>query len=110
MWAPSRELAGAVAQVQKTVDRAEQSLGSRLDSRASNGAPTGESAYLIRPRSIVVIGNLNEFKTEKGINESQFSSFELYRRQLVAPEILTFDELYERARFIVESASRHDAE
>lgn len=109
VWAPSRELAGAIAQVQKTVDRAEQSLGSRLDSRSSDGAPTGETAFLIRPRSIVVAGNLSEFRTDQGINEPQFASFELSRRQLVAPEVLTFDELYERARFIVESATRDDA-
>lgn len=109
VWAPSRELAGAIAQVQKTVDRTEQSLGSRLDSRSSDGTPTGETAFLIRPRSIVVAGNLNEFRTDRGINEPQFASFELFRRQLVAPEILTFDELYERARFIVESAARDEA-
>lgn len=106
VWAPSRELTGAIAQVQKTVDRAEHALGNRLDSRHPNGAPTGETAFLIRPRSIVVIGNLSEFRTERGINETQFASFELFRRQIVAPEVLTFDELYERARFIVESAAR----
>jgi hypothetical protein len=104
VWAPSRDLVAAVAQVQKTVDRAEQTIGSRLDVTDSFGNPTGENAYLVRPRSIVVIGNLEEFQTDYGINEPKYRSFELFRRQLVAPEILTFDELYERARFIVESS------
>ena len=107
VWAASRDLARAIAQVQKTVDRTEQLLGNRLDTRSPDGSPTGESAFLIRPRSIVVAGNLSEFRTDQGINEPQFASFELFRRQLVAPEILTFDELYERARFIVESTARH---
>lgn len=45
--------------------------------------------------------------TVNGVNEEQFVSFELFRRQLTAPEIITFDELYERARFIVESSDAH---
>jgi hypothetical protein len=36
-----------------------------------------------------------------GINEAKFRSFELYRRHMTRPEILTFDELLERAKFIV---------
>lgn len=103
-WTPSRKLVAAVAQVQKTVDRAEQTIGNRLEVTDSSGNPTGENAFLVRPRSIVVIGNLEEFETDYGINEPKYRSFELFRRQLVAPEILTFDELYERARFIVESS------
>jgi len=102
---PSRDLVAAVAQVQKTVDRAEQNIGSRLDVTDSSGNPTGENAFLIRPRSIVVIGNLEEFRTDYGINEPKYKSFELFRRQLVAPEILTFDELRTRALFIVETTS-----
>jgi len=74
----------------------------KLEPKDASGAPTGDVAYLMRPRSIVVVGSLAQFQTEKGLNEPQFGSFELFRRQLIAPEILTFDELYERARFIVE--------
>jgi hypothetical protein len=96
----------AIAQIQKTVERAENEIGRRLDSRDDHGNPTGESSFLIRPRSIVVVGNLAEFTTEQGINEPKYSSFELFRRQLTSPEILTFDELYERARFIVESSAQ----
>ncbi len=105
VWAPSRDLVRAIAQIQKTVERAEDEIGHRLDSRDDDGNPTGESSFLIRPRAIVVVGHLAEFTTEHGINEPKYSSFELFRRQLNSPEILTFDELYERARFIVESSS-----
>jgi hypothetical protein len=31
-----------------------------------------------------------------------------YRRNLIRPEILTFDELYERARFVVEAEHKND--
>jgi hypothetical protein len=50
-----------------------------------------------------VIGCLQQFVSDNGINEPKFSSFELLRRQTTSPEVITFDELYERARFIVEA-------
>jgi hypothetical protein len=99
-------LVRAIAQIQKTVERAENEIGQRLDSRDDDGNPTGESSFLIRPRAIVVVGHLAEFTSEHGINEPKYSSFELFRRQLHSPEILTFDELYERASFIVEASAQ----
>jgi hypothetical protein len=36
---------------------------------------------------------------------SKRNTFELFRRNITSPEILTFDELYERAKFIVEQES-----
>ena len=99
-------MTGAIAQIQKTVYLAEGQIGRRLSPRDRDGNPTGESAFLIRPRSVVVIGNLSEFTTDQGVNEPKYASFELFRRQLVSPEIITFDELLERARFIVESAAQ----
>lgn len=74
--------------------------------KGSNGALTGEQLFLYQPRSFIVIGSLAEFQGEHGINEEQYSSFELFRRNTTNPEIVTFDELYARARFIVESTSK----
>lgn len=102
-WRPSYELSGAVAQAQKTIERAEAVLKREISPRTETGDPTGETAFLLRPRSVVVAGSLQQFVSEKGINEPRFTCFELYRRQLISPEIITFDELFERARFIVES-------
>ena len=50
----------------------------------------------------MLAGTLSQFETDHGINEEMFASFELYRQQTTGIEILTYDELYERARFIVE--------
>jgi len=36
------------------------------------------------------------------LNPEKTSTFELYRNSIHDVEIITFDELYERARFIVE--------
>ena len=52
------------------------------------------------PKSFLVVGSLKEFTAAKGVNEARHRSFELFRPNL-NPEIITFDELYERARFIV---------
>ncbi len=102
-WAVSRELAGGVAQVQQTVQRSIRNLATRTTISDREGSPTGEEVFLYHPKTFLVIGSLGEFETELGINEQKYSSFELFRRNLQSPEIITFDELYERARYIVES-------
>ena len=38
------------------------------------------------------------------------NSFERFRQELRSPEILTYDELYERARFIAEGPTPQDEE
>ena len=100
-WAISNELADAVAQTQKTVNKAVHDIQERLELTDADGFPTGEIAYLCQPKSYVVIGHLGQFVGEKGVNQEQFTSFELFRRQCTNPEIITFDELFQRAQFIV---------
>lgn len=101
-WAPSEDLAGGVAQVQGTVARASDSLRHKLSMRDEEGNPTGEEAYNYTPKAFIVIGSLQEFSTDKGVNEERYRSFELFRQNTNSPEIFTFDELYERAKFIVQ--------
>jgi hypothetical protein len=101
-WAPSAELVGAVSQVQTTVHEAFGTLRGKVHSADGVGDPTGENLYNFEPRSCLIVGNLKEFVREEGVNQEKFRSFELYRRNTWRPEIITFDELLERARFIVE--------
>jgi hypothetical protein len=106
VFAPSTELAGAVSQIQVTVQRAIEDLSEVFrPTHLESGDPTGEVLYQFQPRSFLVIGDLGEFQTENGTNKDKFRSFELFRRSLRWPEILTFDELYARAKFIVDDAS-----
>ncbi|WP_111203294.1 Shedu immune nuclease family protein [Stenotrophomonas maltophilia] len=100
-WAPSEHLSGAVAQVQGTVSYAGETILGRLCLADKKGFPTAEEAFNFSPRSFVVVGTLGQFSGEHGVNEGQLRSFELYRRNLHQPEVITFDELYERARHIV---------
>lgn len=103
-WAISDELAGAIAQVQKTVELAERQIRHVLRPTDDMGIATAEEAFLFRPRSVVVCGDLAEFRVNGKVNEERFASFELFRRQVTAPDVVTFDELLERARLIVESS------
>jgi hypothetical protein len=106
-WAPSKELAGGVAQVQGTVHRAVAEIGERIASQAGDGSDIpGDFTYLIRPRSVLVIGSLSQLTGENGGDHAdRIRSFELFRRQLVEPDVVTFDELLARAEWVVELAA-----
>ncbi|MCD9587781.1 DUF4263 domain-containing protein [Streptomyces sp. 8ZJF_21] len=67
-----------------------------------DGTPTDVELSTTRPRQVVVIGSLREFTQNGAVNPEKMSSFELYRTSIQDVEIITFDELYERACFIVE--------
>lgn len=100
-WGISQEVSNAVTQVQKTAyefgrDRFREHLKDDL------GNDSGEVVYSIEPRSYLVVGHLNQLQG----NDDKITCFELFRRNIRSPEILTFDELYQRARCIVENVSQ----
>lgn len=103
-WAPSRELVGAVAQVQGTVASASRNLYDQIRPVSKDGSPTGEEVFNYKPKAFIVIGSLHEFVTDFGVNKEKLRSFELYRGSLNDVEIITFDELFERSKFIVHAA------
>ena len=107
-WAPSAELSGAVAQCQETVRAATEELATCFRVTDARGNPTGEELMSVEPRSFLVIGSLEQFQSGQGVNASRYKAFEGFRRNLRQPEILTFDELYERARFIVDHTANSD--
>ena len=102
-WAAGEHLAGGIAQIQKTVQISLRNIQTKTPLKKENGDLTGEEVYLYQPKSFLLIGSLEEFKGEHGINEDKFSSFELFRRGMHNPEILTFDELFERAKHIIKN-------
>jgi len=107
-WRVSNEFSGSIAQIQKTVQKALMDIGTKLNMVDKYGVPVTHSPFLYQPKSYVVIGTLEDFNTDSGINEQQFGSFELFRRNLTNPEVITFDELYERAKFIVEHSETEE--
>ena len=109
-WSVSADLSGGVAQLQGTVHRAVESIGLKLQSRDSDGSEvTGDVTYLVQPRSVLVVGQLGELKGAGGGDHAdKIRSFELYRRSLMMPEIITFDELLARAEWVVEAVATED--
>lgn len=108
VYAASEELAGGVAQIQSNC-RTWVTEGSRSpESREW----FGDDVHTYEPKAIFVIGNtaeLNEGSREQPAMHKR-ASFELFRRNLRTPEIVTFDELLERARFVVATERETDLE
>jgi Domain of unknown function (DUF4263) len=98
-WAPSEDLSGGVAQIQKTVHLATRDIQGRLADRGEDGTETGEHTYVVRPRSYLIVGTLDQLRSSTGVHKEKFESFELYRRNMYEPEIVTFDELLARAEW-----------
>ncbi|WP_452218377.1 Shedu immune nuclease family protein [Lacinutrix undariae] len=99
-WQISDSLAGAIAQVQRTVHKAIKDFSTKTEVKDGQDNLTGETLYLYNPKAFILIGNLNEFIIDEKINETKFSSFEMFRKNLKNIEIVTYDELYERAYYI----------
>ena len=105
-WPASTELMGGLSQIQGTVHRAVTAIGDRLQSIDDGGCDVpGDFTYLIRPPSILIVGTLTQLQSNAGgDHQDKIRSFELFRRSIVDTEIITFDELYAKAKFIVDGA------
>lgn len=109
-WAVSAELSGGVTQIQQTVYRAATEIGERVFDKDVEGAETERSTFLIRPRSFLIAGALGQlYGAGGGVNVDKLRSFELYRRNLYEPEIVTFDELLARAEWHLAEAERQES-
>lgn len=79
----------------------------RLDSpQYINGEPLTQEAY--DSKVILIIGDWKELENSSNTLEKEIKkkTLELFRRDSRNVEILTFDELFERAKFIVEGAKQ----
>lgn len=109
-WRPSDELTGAVVQVQQTVHLAVQGLSDYLPDRGVDGTMLSSGTFLLRPRSFVIAGSLAELTgTQGGPITDKVRSFELFRRNLQEPDVITFDELLARAEWHVEVAEEQSS-
>lgn len=90
----SSELIGGVSQIQVNCK-----TWLRKSVEPENNDPlSADNIYTVNPRGIVVIGNTSQFGGER----NKIETFEIFRNELNNPEVITFDELFERAKFIVE--------
>lgn len=94
-WKLSRELVDALTQIQACIQEW-SGYGSKQPDNIEELRV--KNIRTIQPKAIVVIGCLDSIKDK----ESKLATFELFRQSVHGVEIITFDELYERAKFIVE--------
>lgn len=97
-WKLSFDLVDAVSQIlsQKanwTIKGNIRENYNDLDELINQGTPD--------PKTILVIGNTNEFAGNDRITKMKAKTFELFRKNCRNIEIITFDELFEKADFIV---------
>ncbi len=97
-WKLSRPLVDGLTQVQGCIQEW-NSHGSKQNDNVEE--MRRKNIRSIQPKAILVIGCLAEIKETL----TKLTTFELFRQSLHGVEIITFDELYERAKFIVEHAS-----
>lgn len=109
-WAPSEQLTRGIAQAHTTADRARDDLGSWLSARDDDGYRTGEHIFSGSPRSYLVIGQLRDLTRAGQVHPDQVRSFELYRRNMSYPEVLTYDEVLARAKWSLDLIERRQAE
>lgn len=93
-WQLGEELTGGVSQLQANCRRWEVEGAQAEQNREWLQQ---ENIYTVHPRGILVIGATTQLRDIPKRN-----TFELFRRSVTNPEIITFDELYERAKFIIE--------
>lgn len=95
-----------MVQSQQTGHLAAQELGDYVEDQSAEGELLESGAFLLRPRAIVVVGSLAELVGPSGgALRDRVRSFELFRRNLQEPEIMTFDELVARAEWYIDLAA-----
>jgi Domain of unknown function (DUF4263) len=99
-WKPSTDLIDSVSQILEQ-KAAWQVRGEVNASKNYNSKGELVPHLTVDPKSILLIGSDGQFSGTKKERAIKLRTFELFRRDSRNIEILTFDELYERAKFIV---------
>ncbi|PQJ73609.1 Shedu immune nuclease family protein [Polaribacter butkevichii] len=96
-WKLSKDLTYAVSQILS--QKAEWEIKAQTDQFDENGDKIEQDT--VDPKTILIIGNTNQFSGSTKTDLIKKKTFELYRRNSRNIEIITYDELLERAQFIV---------
>jgi len=92
-WSLSKELTDAVSQILTNIATWEKD-GSRQDDNKDRFET--ENIFTVKPKGIIVIGSLSQLDTR-----SKRETFQRFRKSIHGIDIITFDELFQRAKFIV---------
>jgi len=100
-WRLSKGLTYAVSQI--LAQKAEWQIKSQTDQFTEKGTKITQET--LDPKTILIIGHSNQFTGESKTDLIKRRTFELYRRNSRNIEIITYDEVFERAKFIVNDKS-----
>lgn len=95
-WLLGYEVTGGVSQLQTNCKSWQ-----RRSIEPENSDLISEHIHTVNPKGLLVLGHTSQFEN----NREKIETFENYRRNISNPEIITFDELFERAKFIVKNDS-----
>lgn len=100
-WSLSNELVDAFSQI------LEQKASWQIQAESNANNNYNDDGEIIKqktvdPKTILIIGNSSQYSGETKELQIKAKSFELFRRDSRNIEIITFDELFERAKFIVQ--------
>jgi hypothetical protein len=98
-WRLSTALSDAVSQI--LAQKANWELEGAGPNYTSDGKKINDAAHDVE--CILIIGQFSSIEGNDRERAIKFKTLELYRRNLRNIEILLYDELYDRARFIVEA-------
>lgn len=94
-WSLSKELTDALSQIEANISTWDKKGSQQEDNKDEL---EGRGVFTVQPKGIIVIGSLTQLDTR-----SKRETFQRFRKSIHGVDILTFDELYERAKFIVEN-------
>ncbi len=91
-------LTDAIAQIQANIQAWDKEGAQKPENR---DILEGKGVFTVQPKGIIVIGSLSELKGSRTKHET----FQRFRKSIHGVDILTFDELHQRAKFIVNRKS-----
>ncbi|MGA9494995.1 MAG: Shedu immune nuclease family protein [Terriglobales bacterium] len=93
-WSLSKALTDSISQVEADIDKWASSGSRETDNQDSLER---RGVFTVQPKGIVVLGSLTEVKDIRDKRET----FQRFRQSIHGIDVITFDELRERAKFIV---------
>jgi hypothetical protein len=95
-WSLSKELTDALSQIEANIHTWEREGSRQVDNQ---DRLEERNVHTVQPKGIIVIGLLGAISTDRSKRET----FQRFRKSIHGIDIITFDELFSRAKFIVES-------
>lgn len=104
-FAPTSELSGGIAQILQ-YKRNIQQVAKEQKITTEAGDDTGKVFQIVDPKCYLIIGDLKEIEK----NDGKKQCFELFRRNCKDVEIITYDEICEKIKYVVENMKDNNTE